>query len=61
MPLKPIRSEQDYKAALRQVSPFFDNEPEPGTPEAERFELLAQQIETYEAEMGFAEQITHRK
>ncbi|MBL1742188.1 transcriptional regulator, partial [Klebsiella pneumoniae] len=29
MNVKPIRTEQDYEAALRAVEPFFDNEPAP--------------------------------
>ncbi|PCO34655.1 transcriptional regulator, partial [Klebsiella pneumoniae] len=27
MNVKPIRTEQDYEAALSAVEPFFDNEP----------------------------------
>ncbi len=49
MQLKPIRTEQDYEAALREVSPFFDDEPELGSPEADRFEMLVMLIEAYEA------------
>ena len=49
MQLKPIRTEQDYEAALREVSPFFDHEPEPGSPEADQFEMLVMLIEAYEA------------
>jgi HTH-type transcriptional regulator / antitoxin HigA len=49
MQLKPIHTEQDYEAALRAVSPFFDHEPEPGSPEADQFEVLVMLIEAYEA------------
>ncbi len=49
MQLKPIRTEQDYQAALREVSPFFDKEPEPGSPEGDHFEMLVMLIEAYEA------------
>jgi HTH-type transcriptional regulator / antitoxin HigA len=49
MQLKPIRTEKEYKAALRAVSPFFDNEPEPGTAEGDLFEMWAMLIEAYEA------------
>ena len=47
--LKPIRSEAQYKNALRAVSPYFDNEPDLGTPEADQFEILLILIEAYEA------------
>ena len=48
MELKPIRTEQDYSAALQEVSTFFDKEPEPGTPDGDRFEILMMLIENYE-------------
>ena len=47
--LKPIRSEAEYENALRAVSPYFDKEPELGTPEADQFEMLLILIEAYEA------------
>lgn len=40
MEIRPIHTEADHKAALRQLSAYFDNEPEPGTPEGDRFEVL---------------------
>ena len=46
----PIRSEADYEAALQVISSYFDNEPAPGTPEADHFEILAMLIEKYESE-----------
>lgn len=49
MDIKPIHTQAEYEEALRQVSAFFDNQPEPGTPEGDRFELLAMVIEVYEA------------
>lgn len=39
--IRPIRSEADYDAALEEIERYFENEPEPGTPEADRFDLLA--------------------
>jgi HTH-type transcriptional regulator/antitoxin HigA len=47
--LKPIRTEAEYDAALREVSAYFDNEPAPGTEEGDRFEVLVMLIEAYEA------------
>lgn len=48
MDIKPIRTETDYQDALRDASAFFDKEPEVGTPEGDRFELLLMVIEAYE-------------
>ena len=49
MDIRPIRTEADYKAALREVSAYFDNEPEPGTEDGDRFEVLLTLVEAYEA------------
>ena len=49
MELKPIRTEAEYEAALREASASFDKEPEPGTEEGDRFELLVMLIAAYEA------------
>ena len=46
--VKPIRTEQDYEAALRAVEPFFDNEPAPDTPEGDFFEVMCLLIAEYE-------------
>ena len=48
MEIQPIRSDDDYRVALREVSTFFDNEPEPGSPEGDRFEVLLTLVEAYE-------------
>lgn len=49
MDIRPIRTEADYRAAMREISAFFDNEPEPGTPEGDRFDILLTLAEAYEA------------
>lgn len=49
MEIRPIHTKADYKAALREVSAYFDNEPEPGTPDGDRFEVLLTLVEAYEA------------
>lgn len=49
MEIRPIRTEEDYKAALSEVSAFFDNEPVPGSAEGDRFEVLITLVEAYEA------------
>jgi HTH-type transcriptional regulator/antitoxin HigA len=50
MEIRPIRNEQDYRAALKVISPMFDNLPEPGTPEDDFFDVMVVLIEAYEAE-----------
>ena len=46
--IRPLRSEADYDAALEEIERYFEKEPKPGTPEADRFDLLALIIEDYE-------------
>ena len=48
MNIHPIRTKADYKRALRDVSAYFDNEPEPGSAEGDRFEILTTLVEAYE-------------
>jgi HTH-type transcriptional regulator/antitoxin HigA len=45
---RPIRTEAEYKAALVEIEKYFADEPKKNTPEADRFDLLALLIETYE-------------
>jgi len=49
MDIRPIHSEDDYRAAMREISEYFDNEPEPGTPDGDRFDILLTLSEAYEA------------
>jgi HTH-type transcriptional regulator/antitoxin HigA len=46
--IRPLRSEKDYDAALAEIERYFDQPPKHGTPEADRFDLLALVIEDYE-------------
>jgi HTH-type transcriptional regulator/antitoxin HigA len=46
--IRPLRTKADYEAALDQIEAYFDREPTLGTPEADRFDLLALVIEDYE-------------
>ena len=47
MEIRPIRTDDDYRAALAEVSPLFDDEPEPGTPEGDRFDVLCTLVEAF--------------
>jgi HTH-type transcriptional regulator/antitoxin HigA len=46
--IKPLRNESDYDAALKAIERFFATEPEPGSPDADEFDLLALVIGDYE-------------
>ena len=50
MELKPIWNEKNYEATLQEISPWFNHEPNAGTPEADRFEIPLMLIEKYESE-----------
>jgi len=47
--IRAIRTEADYDWALAEIEKYFLKEPEPDTPAAERFDVLAALIEAYEA------------
>lgn len=47
--IRAIRTEADYDWALAEIERYFLKEPEPGTPAAERFDVLAALIDAYEA------------
>jgi HTH-type transcriptional regulator / antitoxin HigA len=46
--IRPIRTETEYDEALEEIERYFEREPKPGTPEADRFDLLALIVEDYE-------------
>lgn len=49
MNIRPIRTNEEYRSALKEISPLFEHEPEPGTPEGDSFEVMVTLIEAYEA------------
>lgn len=49
MEIRPLRTEADYDWALGEVEQYFRHQPEPGSSDAERFDVLAALIENYEA------------
>lgn len=49
MDIQPIRTEADHRRALRELSAYFEREPEPGTPDGDRFDVLLTLVEAYEA------------
>ena len=49
MEIRPIHTDADYQAALKEVSALVDADPQPGTPEGDRLDILATLVEAYEA------------
>ena len=49
MEIRPIRNEQDYRAALAEISQLVDQDPPPGTPEGDRLDVLGTLVQAYEA------------
>jgi len=47
--IRAIHNEADYAWALREIEAYFDDTPEPGSDEAERFDVLAAVIGAYES------------
>jgi HTH-type transcriptional regulator / antitoxin HigA len=51
MDVRALHTEADYEWALSEVERYFDHhQPEPGSPEGDRFDVLATLIEAYENE-----------
>lgn len=48
MDVRPIRSEADYDWALAALEVYFEHEPEPGTADADRFDVLSALVGAYE-------------
>lgn len=46
---RTLQDEGEYQAALKEVRPYFDNEPEEGSGEGAHFDALVLLIEHYEA------------
>jgi HTH-type transcriptional regulator / antitoxin HigA len=49
MDIRPIHTDADYQAALQAASAYFDNEPEPGSEDGDRFEILITLIQAWES------------
>jgi HTH-type transcriptional regulator/antitoxin HigA len=50
MHIKPIRTQDDYARALKQVQADWETEFPAGSPEGERYEVLLTLVEAYETE-----------
>jgi hypothetical protein len=49
MDIRPLNTDDDYRAALAEVSALVDLDPEPGTPDGDRLEILSILVEHYES------------
>jgi len=49
MEIKPVRTEADYLAALREVSALIDIDPAADSPAGERLDVLGTLVQAYEA------------
>jgi HTH-type transcriptional regulator/antitoxin HigA len=47
---RSIQTEAAYKAALEEISVLTDIDPDMGTPEGDRLDILATLVQAYEAE-----------
>ncbi|MFA6157487.1 type II toxin-antitoxin system HigA family antitoxin [Mesorhizobium sp.] len=46
--IRPIKTKADYDWAIAEITRYFENEPEVGSSEGDRFDVLATLIEAYE-------------
>lgn len=53
MEIRPIHTEADYKRTLEEVSKLVASDPEPGTPEGDRLDVLTTLVQAYEAKHYF--------
>ena len=56
MEIRPIHTEADYKATLREISVLMDADPDAGTPEGDRLDILVTLTQVYEAKHVAIEQ-----
>lgn len=48
MDIKPIRTNNDYRGALKEISALMETDPDLGTPEGDRLDILATLVQAYE-------------
>ena len=49
MNIRPIHTKADYKAALKEISTLMDSDPDLGTADGDRLDILATLVQAYEA------------
>src|SRR5882762_3957409 len=48
--IKVIKNEKEHETALAEISSLIDRDPDPGTPDADRLELLTLLVENFESQ-----------
>ncbi len=49
MDIHPIHTEADYRSTLKEVSALMESDPERGTPEGDRLDILTTLVQAWEA------------
>lgn len=49
MDIKPIRTEANYKAALKEIAALMESDPALGTPDGDRLDVLVTLVQAFEA------------
>lgn len=49
MNIRPIRTEADYKATLKEISLLMESDPDLNTPDGDRLDVLSTRVQAYEA------------
>ena len=49
MDIRPIHTDADYKATLKEISVLIDSNPDLGTPDGDRLDILVTLVQAYEA------------
>ncbi len=49
MHINPIRNEEDYRTTLQEISALMESDPELGTPNGDRLDVLATLVQAFEA------------
>lgn len=48
MDIRPIHTEADYRATLKEISALMERDPDSGTPEGDRLDILATLVRAFE-------------
>jgi HTH-type transcriptional regulator / antitoxin HigA len=48
MDIRPIRTDTDYRTTLKEISALMVSDPELGTPEGDRLDILTTLVQAYE-------------
>lgn len=49
MEIRPVHTEADYKSALKEISQLMESDPDLGTPDGDRLDVLTTLVLAYEA------------